>query len=104
MKGCEQNKMAIVSPSNVTGMVSLFQWINLETVGTFGWMFLLAFGTVTFISMKVFDTERAFASATFMTGILGLMFGSFGIVNSTVVGFCVFGVIAGAAAVTWKTS
>ncbi len=94
----------IASPENVTGMLSLFQWLNNATTGAFGWMFMIIFFSVTFLVMKIYDTERAFAAATFLTGLLGLSFGALGIVTQPVILGSVLLMLIGGAGVVWRTT
>lgn len=55
---------------NISNPLDWFLWINTLSGGNLGIGIVGAFWVVLFISMKNYETEKAFATASFMTTIL----------------------------------
>jgi len=55
---------------NITNPIEFLQWTNQLTGYYFGPMVVLGFFFVTFISLKKYESEKAFATASFLSAIL----------------------------------
>jgi len=59
---------------NITGMYTLIKYINNDvSSGVFALMILLAIFIIIFISLKNFQTSRAFATAAFINMVLAII-------------------------------
>ena len=70
---------------NITKVSDLAVWSNSVTSGMFFPLILLALSIILFFSFKQYSTERAFATSSFVTMIIGILMGVIGLVNSYVV-------------------
>jgi hypothetical protein len=71
--------MPLTSPENLTGTTEFLQWLQVITDGRFGPALLIMFSITIFLTMKVYDTERAWAAAFFVSALLGLFLGALGL-------------------------
>lgn len=56
--------------ANITNPMDWFVWINTLSGGFFGVGILGAFWVIIFISLKSYETEKSFATASFLTNVL----------------------------------
>jgi len=66
--------MSFNLPENVTGFFDLVKYANSVTDGWFVTLLLVAVFFVSFFSLKVYTTPRAYAGASFITCILAIFF------------------------------
>ncbi len=69
--------------TNITGMYSLFQYIQTDLTG--GWFFLmilLALFIIVFISLKGYSNPRAFAGASWLNMILSIILRTIGFIDN----------------------
>ena len=71
--------MAYSTPA-ITSVVDLFTFANTETGYMFASVILIGFFMVSFMTLKHFSVQRAFASASFTTFLISIMLFSAGIV------------------------
>ncbi len=71
------------SYANVTGMYSLFEYIQKVSAGWFFIMILFAIFIIMFISLKQYSNSKAFAGASFLCMILGIIMRTLGFISST---------------------
>lgn len=57
-----------------TGIIGFMQWVNTITGYLFGPLVVLAFFIVMVISMKNFETEKAYAASSLSTAVLCFFF------------------------------
>lgn len=62
-----------------TSFMSLFAYANTATGQLFGIGLLATFFLITFISLKSFETEKAFTAAAFVTVVLAILLHAAGI-------------------------
>ena len=72
---------------NPSSIIDLFIYANTVTSNAFGYLILIAVYIITFISLKNYPTERAFASASFITAITSVFMAVLGLVPTFVVLF-----------------
>lgn len=60
-------------PDNVTGLVDFTVWANTVTNNFYGNTAMWFFFVVYFISFKQTDSKKAFAGASFLTAIIGIL-------------------------------
>ena len=70
---------------NITKVTDLAVWCNSVTSGMFWPLIFFALFVILFFSFKQYSTERAFATSSFVTMIIGILMGVIGLVNSYVV-------------------
>lgn len=83
---------------NITRPYTLFQVTNEVTGGLFGNLILLAIFIVIFISLKDYRNSIAFATASFITTILAMLFRTMGIIGDMVM---IVGIVATVASVAY---
>jgi len=86
------------SYANVTGMRSLFEYVQKVSDGWFFLMILLAIFIIVFISLKNYSNSKAFASASFLCMILSIILRALGFISSTWMYLCI---ILVAVSVVW---
>lgn len=59
-------------PNGTDSIIGLIQYDNTVTQGYFGLVVLIGFFLVAFLSLKEFETGKALAGASFLTGVLGM--------------------------------
>jgi len=90
--------LTLATEQNLTGMYSLFQYIQGVSEGTFFPMILFAIFIITFISLKMYSTQRAFAGAAFLNFVLSGILGVLGLISSM---WAYLGVVIVGFAVIW---
>lgn len=70
---------------NVTGYVELLQYTNTVTNNLFGLGLLLMIFIVSFLSLKIYTTERAFATASFITAMSSYFLAILGLIATIIV-------------------
>ena len=76
--------MTLTAP-NVTGMESLFVWMNNLTNGVFGPLILLSVFMISFLRLYYSSTENALLASLFITSVVGILLSIMGLVNTTLV-------------------
>ncbi len=71
------------SYANVTGMRSLFGYVQKVSEGWFFLMILFAIFIIVFISLKQYSNSKAFASASFLCMILSIIMRTLEFISST---------------------
>ena len=79
-------------PANITGIGDLVAW-TAETVPAFGIFVLIMVFFISFISLKQYTTERAFAFSSFFCAILSILMRLIGLVNNRIM-FITFAIAA----------
>lgn len=74
---------------NVTGMYSLFDYIQEVSSGWFFLMILFAIFIIVFVSLKNFSNSKAFAGASFLVMILSIIMRALGFISSTWMYLCI---------------
>ncbi|MBU1449276.1 hypothetical protein KKF45_05520 [Patescibacteria group bacterium] len=77
--------MTYAMPSNLTNVHGLAGYVNSVTDGMFFTMILFAFYVILFMSLKSYNTERAWAASSFITMVIAIFFGTMTLVPSWVV-------------------
>ena len=77
------------SYANVTGMYSLFEYIQKVSSGWFFLMILFALFIIVFISLKQYSNSKAFAGASFLCMILSIIMRTLGFISSTWMYLCI---------------
>jgi hypothetical protein len=72
-------------PTNVTGIGSMFQYVNTSTHNMFGGLILLSILIISFLTMKNYPTSKALAASLFITTIFSIMLSRLSIISSLVV-------------------
>lgn len=72
-------------PTNITGMGSLFQYVNTQTHSALGLVIILSILIISFLTMKSYPTSKALAASLFITSVFAIMLSRVGIVNPMVV-------------------
>lgn len=86
------------SYANVTGMRSLFGYVQKVSDNYFFLMILFALFIIVFVSLKNYSNSKAFASASFLCMILSIMLRALGFISSTWMYLCII-LVAGS--VVW---
>jgi hypothetical protein len=81
-----------VMPKNVTGVSSLVTW-TANTIPGFGIFLLIMVFFISFISLKQYTNERAFAFSSFFCAILSILMRMIGLINDRIM-FIVFVIAA----------
>jgi len=68
-------------PTNATKMYQIFQYSNTVTNEWFGAVILIMLFVIIFITLKDYKTNRAFATASFITAVVAVLFKSFSIIT-----------------------
>lgn len=76
-------------PTNISGSSGLLQYVNMVTDGWFGTITLIMIFAITFIALKDYKTNRAFAVASWVVGIIGVFFRSISIISDPVLYICI---------------
>ena len=66
---------------NGTNLGEFATYMNDTTEGFFWFMILLGFFSILFFSLKIYTTQRAFGAAAVLTGFLGLLMKSIGLMS-----------------------
>jgi hypothetical protein len=67
--------MALPLPTNITGFLSLTQYVNVITEGHFGWLMLVLIAIILYILMKgVDDVKTSFIALGFIMLIFTILF------------------------------
>lgn len=82
------------TPSMANGFVSLLQWANTLTGNIFGPAVVGGFFFVMFISMKRFQTEKAFLASSFLTAMVAFFMFILQLVQIEIVMICTIGTLA----------
>jgi len=86
--------MTYLEPSNITNVGEILPYLNVVMDNIFGVGLLVVFFFISFLSMKEYRTDRAFASAAFITMPIAILFFIMGLINTTIlVGFGIVTVI-----------
>lgn len=93
--------MPAVSPENLTSTVDFLVWLNTITDQRFGPALIIMFGIVVFLTLKVYNTERAFSATAFVIGILGVLLSGVGLLSTTWMVACVSLALIGVLLVIW---
>jgi len=94
--------MTYANPTNITGMFSLAQYVNNVTDGLFWTLILIGFFAITFFSLKIYNTEIAFAGASFPFMIICILFGVMELIPTWLVMLSI--IMAGASVVFLRVS
>lgn len=90
--------MAYTYPTTMTGIYGLATWVNTVTGGWFWSLILLALFAILFFSFKSYQTSRAFAGASFITMVVGILMGAIGLIPVKIIILCIilgaFGIVA----------
>ena len=90
--------LTLPTDQNLTGMFSLFEYVQGVSDGTFFPMILFAIFIIVFVSLKMYSTPRAFAGAAFFNFVIGGILGILGLIAPWV---AYLGVIIVGFAVVW---
>ena len=69
---------------SVNGIGSFLQYANYATNSKLGYLIIVAIFAVSFLSMKVFSSTKAFASASFITTFLSVFLLRIGLISPVV--------------------
>lgn len=83
---------------NVTGLLSVFEYIQGVSEGYFFPIVLFGIFIVVFISLKGYSTPRAFAGAAFLNFVLSAIMGILGLLSPV---FSYLGVVLVGVAIVW---
>ena len=72
-------------PTNITNLAGLALWANSVTGSLFWPLILLGLFAIMFFSLKNYPMERSFATSSFVTAIIGIMFYLIGLVSAYIV-------------------
>lgn len=72
-------------PTNITSWYGIFDYANTITNEYLGLLILMAFFVVIFISLKIYTTERAFVTASFLTMLIAILFRVMNFVSNKIV-------------------
>ena len=81
--------MTFAYPTNITKIVDIAVYTNSVTSGMFWPLILFALFCILFFSFKSYPAERAFATSSFITMIIAIMFGIIGLVSAYVYVACI---------------
>lgn len=81
--------MSYPEPTNITDFTGFFEYANTVTNNGACIGILIAFFIVSFIAMKVFQTERAVLASMFLTTLVSIFFTVLGLVSSKVMVVCI---------------
>lgn len=88
-----------LEPINNLTQVDLFQTANMYADGLLGIGLLIAIFSLIFFTMRGYDPAKSFASASFVTGIVAIMFRVMNVVSDMVMWLCLVLMIIGIAVV-----
>lgn len=94
--------MPLTNPENLTNTVQLLQWMNTVSDQRLGVAMLIVFGLTTFLTLKTYESEKAFAAASFVIGLLSCFFAFIGIVSMSITLLCVVFAAIGLFMLVWR--
>lgn len=77
------------SYSNVTGILSYFEYVQKVSGDWFFLMILFAIFIIMFVALKNYSSSKAFASASFLCMILSIMMGILGFISNAWMYLCI---------------
>jgi hypothetical protein len=77
--------MPYAYPTNITNMTGAFVWANSVTSYWFAPVIMIIVWIVAFLSLKIYSTARALASASFLMMLVAIFFRVIGLIGNLVV-------------------
>ncbi len=72
------------SGTNMTGIVSIMNYVNVVTKGYFGFGVLIAISLITFLTTMTYSYQKALGVSSFVTFLVALLFMSLNLINGLV--------------------
>jgi type II secretory pathway component PulF len=76
---------------NMTSWYEIFHFANEVTDNAFGIFIILGVFIITFLALKNHPAEKAFASSTFITAVIGIILRLMNIIDAYVMFICIIG-------------